>query len=292
MLDGATKARYEKAHHDKTRYSRYNDDKFTRHGGVPKEDASAYEDAPPGASPPFHHRGEHDVESIYWSLVCAILRVNPRGYRKARYATGVLKVTWNYLNSHEIPNAREGKIIEDARNRILNYPLSFWRELLPNEMRDVATLMYDVSRHIRSEYALWDWDDGKYDEAHLHEAFQRLILQYLANHPDDTKNVTLDPHNLRPNEIPSETTEARLGLESTAASSSKASADKTGSKTCEGKGKGMLEGSMQTEIVPETPLLDILLPKGKRGTTSQGGRSLKRLKDASGSTAPTRESYE
>ena len=63
-------------------------------------------------------------------------------------------------------------------------------------------------------------------------------------------------------------------------------------KTCEGKGKGTLEGSMQTEIVPETPLLDILLPKGKQGTTSQGGRSSKRLKDASGSTAPTRESYE
>ena len=73
-------------------------------------------------------------------------------------------------------------------------------------MEDVATLMHDISSHVCSEYAVWDWTAGAYIEDHLHEALQRLIFQYLWDHRN--ADIPLDPGYLRPTNPPPATPHA------------------------------------------------------------------------------------
>ena len=59
-------------------------------------------------------------------------------------------------------------------------------------MKDVGTLLWQISRHVAPEYVLWG--DGLQPD-HLHEAVQRLILQFLVDHKDP---IELELDYLRP----------------------------------------------------------------------------------------------
>ena len=70
--------------HGEERYERYNDKDGTRHGAIPPDMDQEFD--PP---PQFFHRPEHDVESVYWSMVSALLRVHPRALTAKRRQTQI-----------------------------------------------------------------------------------------------------------------------------------------------------------------------------------------------------------
>ena len=175
----------------------YVDTEQRTHGGLsPKEQGTKY--TPAELVEKYYHRGDHDVESIFWSMVCVLLRAKPVTYQAEKYATGLYSEVWKELLSHEIhEQPRDGnlQLHRDGRDSILDQAEEYWIGLFPPEMREVAILLYDMSQHVRSEYGLWEWEDGQYDEAHLHEALQRLIFAYLWKNKSNP--IPLDPSNLR-----------------------------------------------------------------------------------------------
>ncbi|TBU23612.1 hypothetical protein BD311DRAFT_673589 [Dichomitus squalens] len=173
------------------RYDRYNDDPVARtyHGGYPPN-PSDFDEA---NIPVFVHRPEHDVESIYWTMLYALLRVQPATAPRDRYASDASAYVWKILLSHRIPRDKSSPNAE-PRSHILNGWKNVWRRLFFADMEDVALLMWEISVQVRPEYALWE--GGKLKPDHLHEAVQRLILQYLVDHRD--KDIKLDPSRRRP----------------------------------------------------------------------------------------------
>ena len=192
-LEGEVKRRYEEMHSDNPRYEVYNDTGNASHGGTSAQDrgiSSRYLDR--SLISAFYHRPEHDVESIYWSMVCVLLRVRPTTFAKTRYAEGIHGTTSKALDAHEICDDDD---FTDSRHGILDYSEKLWRSLFPVEMKDVAELMFSISEQVSPEYGLWEWPEGKYRKDHLHEALQRLIFEYLYTHRN--KDVVLDPSGLR-----------------------------------------------------------------------------------------------
>ncbi|TBU63616.1 hypothetical protein BD310DRAFT_916793 [Dichomitus squalens] len=175
------------------RYDRYNDEPGSPkcHGGLPPSlDPDDFDDK---RKPRFFHRPEHDVESVYWTMVYALLRAQPAAAPRERYASESSANVWNILLSHRIP-AEHSRNVEN-RGNIINGLRSAWLELFDPIMHDVALLLWQISQHVRSEYAWWTWE-GNFQPDHLHEAVQRLILQYLVNHRDNP--IKLDPRRPRP----------------------------------------------------------------------------------------------
>ncbi len=158
----------------------------TCHGALPPN-----RDPDENTYPKFSHRPEHDTESTFWTSLSALLRVQPIASKREKYANHTLAKVWAQLHGHNIPNNPSLDI--DDRYAILGKNRGSWRSLFTDEMQDVANLMHDMAQHVCCEYALFT---GDLEIDHLHEAMQRLILQYLVDHQDQP--IPLDPEALRP----------------------------------------------------------------------------------------------
>ncbi|KAI0780118.1 hypothetical protein C8Q74DRAFT_1330518, partial [Fomes fomentarius] len=182
ILDGAALDLYVKAH-GQERYERYNDKDGTFHGGRPPTNSYNMK------CPAFRHRPEHDVESVFWTLFTALLRAQPKGIPLEQWAPDAVDNVWNILCHHTIP---ENGSATEAENRhgIFGWSLREWQSVFSPIMDDIAILMYRIAEQIACEYALWDGQDAMHVD-HLHEAVQRLILQYLVDHR--YRPIPLDP---------------------------------------------------------------------------------------------------
>ncbi|PIL28996.1 hypothetical protein GSI_09043 [Ganoderma sinense ZZ0214-1] len=181
-LSGEALALYVRAHGEQ-RYGRYND--RARHGAFPDNTEQQYMQPPA-----FRHRPEHDVESVYWSMVSALLRVHPKNADRETRADKNMVQTWDILLSHDIPD--QSSTSSDTRQAIIIKPYPSWEALFLGDMKDIGALLFKISEHVNPEYALWG--DGLHPD-HLHEAVQRLILQYLVDHKEP---IELDPEYTRP----------------------------------------------------------------------------------------------
>ena len=196
-LKGEVKRRYEERHSGNPRYDAYSDMGNTSHGGASAQDLGISWRSPDRTLiPTFYHRPEHDAESIYWSMVCVLLRVRPTTFPKTEYAEDMYGETWKLLDAHQIHNS--GSRWKDSRQLILDYSKEEWQSLFPVEMNDVAELMWNISEQVSPEYGLWEWPEGKYRKDHLHEALQRLIFEYLYIHHNS--DIALDPSSHRSKE--------------------------------------------------------------------------------------------
>lgn len=184
QLNGKCKELYERTHGD--RYDHYLDGPGMCHGGTPLD-----EDEDRNPIPAFCHRPDHDVESIYWTMVAALLRVHPDSADREEHASEPSAQTWGHLNGHTIPN--DSKASDDARDLILNYSDEQWTTRFDETMADVAALLHKMSGQVAPEYG---YVEGIPHEDHLHESAQRLLLQYLYDHRDN--DVVLDPEHHRP----------------------------------------------------------------------------------------------
>ncbi|KAI0356959.1 Aldo/keto reductase [Trametes cingulata] len=200
-LTGDAQELYVKAY-GQERYDQYCDDFTTYHGGIPEDGREdAWGSSARCRSLRFHHRWEHDVESVYWTMYSALLRVRPRGYVDDERTKDSLHRYWRMLRSHEF---LEGScqdcenLPQDTRTPLLDCDHDAFLKPFPPIMRDVARLLFDIAQHVRISYAAMSVLP-KYED-HLHEAVQRLILEYLVRHNDDP--IWLNPDELRISDTP------------------------------------------------------------------------------------------
>ncbi|TBU63619.1 hypothetical protein BD310DRAFT_808584, partial [Dichomitus squalens] len=293
------------------RYDRYNDDPVARtcHGGFPPTNNShprAIKEAP---KPDFIHRPEHDVESVYWTMVYALLRVQPAGAPVERDPSTASAIVWNTLLSHHIPGEKRVRS-QEKRHEITGMAKQEWLDLFHATMEDVALLLWQVTQHVTSEYALWKWE-GNFQPDHLHEAVQRLILQYLVDHRE--KDIKLDPRRRRPTtprsahqgDTPTPTQLSRLqatGVTGNHTRGQVGSGRGSAASRNRGRGKGSRyaanrKGSAQNNTAAGGPsqqsvhsreqaMTNEPVGNSKRKSSSKPSRSSKRLKTLSGEPVP------
>ena len=172
--------------HGQDRYDRYAEkDPATRHGSIPPTGW-------PTTSSAFSHRPEHDVESVVWTMLWVLLRVRPETFDDEReWTSDRVAEIWTIFRHHDIRD--NPAWVWETRQLIFNIDPENWPKYFPSEMSGVATMMSRILDQVAPEYAFWLTQPP---EEHLHEAVQRLILQYLVDHRD--KDIKLDPDNLRP----------------------------------------------------------------------------------------------
>lgn len=273
--------------HGTDRYERYSDTNATPHGARPPILFGVLK------VPEFCHRPEHDVESIYWSMISALLHVRPVDDKGEPEVWEDFAEAWQVLLTHRIPKANQG--YKDPRLLLLSQEETDWPKLFIGDMKGLGPLLSAISVQVRGEYALCG--DGLLSD-HLHEAVQRLILQYLVDHDD----IPLDPHNLRRIPLPETRTVTQLSKQVTnlgsdtgtgakrvtRGSTSGASGNKgTGSATKRKSATrhatdsdGNAGSSTSRARAPAAP--DAIVVDPKRKTCSRTGRTSKRLRNNSG----------
>ncbi|KAI0672314.1 hypothetical protein C8Q78DRAFT_741699 [Trametes maxima] len=193
-LQGTAKGRYI-ALYGEDRYRRYNDSEGTIHGGVPPPKTHSVRDLEALAEDiPFYHRWEYDAESIFWTMYSALLRVLPSGTSEETTETKetrkALRANWKLLYEHTIP---DGPDDYDGRAPLLHQKRRKFKQAFLPIMEDVAVLLHKIALHVEPTYAVMS-PLPPYED-HLHEAMQRLILQYLVDHQDNP--IPLTPGLLR-----------------------------------------------------------------------------------------------
>ncbi|KAI0649937.1 hypothetical protein C8Q79DRAFT_357576 [Trametes meyenii] len=195
VLEGAAKDFYIDLHGEE-RYTRYNDSKGTVHGGVPPPATTERRPLVKLAQGiTFYHRWEYDAESIFWTMYSALLRVLPAGtpeeITETKESKRNLRANWKRLYEHVILDGPED---EDSRALLLKHSERKFKQAFLPLMEDVAGLLHKIALHVEPLYALMS-PLPPYED-HLHEAMQRLILQYLVDHREDP--IPLVPGRLRP----------------------------------------------------------------------------------------------
>ncbi|KAH9903406.1 hypothetical protein C8Q73DRAFT_785988 [Cubamyces lactineus] len=182
--------------HGESRYNRYCDDLRgdTYHGGVRPSCSDADDLADVADALPFYHHPRYDAESVFWTLYATLLRVLPRGGVETEISERALRRDWAILTSHAIPDEGRLPVYRDQRNALLDSGrYIFITPFLP-EMQDVADLLLLMVKQVLPSYALMTSPPPFYD--HLHEALQRLILEYLVSH--EANPIPLTVGALRP----------------------------------------------------------------------------------------------
>ena len=290
-LTGEAKDLYVKAY-GQDRYDRFTD-KDTFHGGKPPA-------RQPKTLPTFVHRPAHDAESIYWTMVAALLRVHPKSAEREQFASEMVAMTWDTLHGHKIPV--QPLLYRDHRNVIFTFGENVWQTHFFPEMSDVATLLHDISRQLAPEYEFWS---PRPPEDHLHEAMQRLILQYLVEHRDQP--IPLDPDYQRPTEAQTpedkgKTKDTFTSTQNRGTSGSRGTRNEapatSGSRTRNASKKEPQTSSSKAPVVAGSSTSSrrsddrssmvstsstLTEADPKRKSTSQGGRRSKRLKAKQGS---------
>ena len=193
-LSAEARALYIKAHGEE-RYTQYCDDPDgnTYHGGT-RPHVSAVDALIELANKTvFYHRWRYDAESVFWTLYSVLLRVLPLNAVDTAKTASRLKKNWTDFKSHTIPDVDDTEGYNDNRMRLFTGGKLVFKSAFLPKMQDVADLLYEMAKHVLPLYALMSKPPPHED--HLHEALQRLILEYLVAHEDDP--IPLTPGVLR-----------------------------------------------------------------------------------------------
>ncbi|CDO68436.1 hypothetical protein BN946_scf184707.g17 [Trametes cinnabarina] len=171
--------------------SLFSDGPRTIHGGVPPLEMDEEIEAR-AQDLPFYHRWEYDAESVFWAMYSVLLRVVPvASPTETASSQKGLNKAWKVLYEHAIPD-ETGEI--DVRDLLLaESALQITPRFLP-AMKGVVSLIVSLAKHVFPSYAVMT-PPPPHDD-HLHEAMQRVILQYLVDNLD--KPIPLIPGRLRP----------------------------------------------------------------------------------------------
>ncbi|KAI0325369.1 hypothetical protein GY45DRAFT_1330391 [Cubamyces sp. BRFM 1775] len=181
--------------HGQGRHSRYRDnpDGNTYHGGIPPLSNDPEDLFELAYKTPFYHRLQYDAESVFWRLYSVLLRVKPVGSVETARTALALQQDWKDMRSHTIPEV-DGHIgYRDVRVRLFDNGKDDFKTAFLPIMQDVADMLFEMARQMLSSYALMARPPPHED--HLHEALQRLILDYLVTHESDP--IPLTPGVLR-----------------------------------------------------------------------------------------------
>ncbi|KAJ8482080.1 hypothetical protein ONZ51_g5593 [Trametes cubensis] len=184
--------------HGEDRYLRYCDgpNRDTYHGGVHPPIARPGDLRARVDSQQFRNRLWYDAESMFWALYATLLRVVPlEGAIETKESAKCLRYDWGVLEEYTIPLPL---IRRDCREQLVSEgDYVFSAAFLPG-MVGVADLLYAMAGQVVPCYALMD--QPPLLEDHLHEAMQRLILDYLVENQETP--IPLKPGSFRRPAVP------------------------------------------------------------------------------------------
>lgn len=146
-------------------------------------------------SPEFHHRPEHDVESIFWVLVYTLIQANPRRSKKRVDKTS-RSAYWQALGQFQNHTIHDNAI-GDNRDIILRAAPETLEAMLHPELRSLSGMLVEMIAHINPEYG---YLPNTIDESHLHEAMRRILLEQIVRMKE--KPIPLRPGEPRPGPPP------------------------------------------------------------------------------------------
>ncbi len=180
-LQSEIDATYKRIHHDDASKLRiFSDTNGTTHGGhLSLERRKRYKTNPSRQVADFEHQPFHDAESVYWCIVVFVLLAKPLNI-DVDVNSERLSGVWTCIAEHAVSSP-------DKRSTIISE--NKWAEWVHKDLLFIAELMDDLTCQIQPEWALLD---PAPDPLHLHEAMQRLILQYVYDWEKNNINVELD----------------------------------------------------------------------------------------------------
>ncbi|KDQ32500.1 hypothetical protein PLEOSDRAFT_153815 [Pleurotus ostreatus PC15] len=162
------------------------DDGPTRHGGVyTKEMERKHKKNRKLCKTQFEHRPRHDAESVFWCIVVFLLLAVPSGSAPEDPLAlddpdeFGLTCAWKCIANHEIGQDGTGGCTQSS----LTLKTFSWIWQIKSAQSGAS-----LSRHL--------------PPLHLHEAMQRIILQYIDLWKTQNKDVQFDTGRIRPAEIP------------------------------------------------------------------------------------------
>lgn len=157
-------------------------------GGAAPKDVSK-------TSIPFTHRPSHDVESIYWTLLLSLIAALPSGEPLEELVIGdrVMEAAV-FLYGHTIKNQAGGTFV-DPRSVILSWPAYAFEDAMHPKLQGIGIgkLLERLTQQVRPEYAFLDPAPPM---DHLHEAFRRILLEFIVEHGEDC-NIELNTEHER-----------------------------------------------------------------------------------------------
>ncbi|KAF7431131.1 hypothetical protein PC9H_006851 [Pleurotus ostreatus] len=132
-------------------------------------------------APIFQHLPRHDAESVFWVIVVFLLRALPLGQRpkKDKNMKHLIPV-WKCIASHEI-KSDPGSFPFDLRAMLLS---SGWEQNLHKQLGSLAPMMEELVEQVKPEYSHLPAPPP--DDFHLHEAMQRILLNYAIKFSGDS----------------------------------------------------------------------------------------------------------
>ena len=186
---------------DRSGLRAFSDDSTTRHGGVYTEEMEEkYERNRKLCVTQFEHRPRHDAESVFWCIVVFLLLAVPLDsppedplQLKDPDRFG-LNCAWKYIANHEIGTPEDSG---DSRLSLLHSPQ--WGTWLHPELAHAEEFLLALAAQITPEWGLIEPAPRIF---HLHEAMQRIILQYIDLWKTKEMDVKFDTGLIRPTEVP------------------------------------------------------------------------------------------
>ena len=166
-------------------YDKWCDDGDKYHGGQ-----SLGEEALKQPRPAFTHRPDHDCESLFWTLLHSLVKALPLNGPHGLHFSVRHYTLKNVLFGHSIE--RRAKV-DDYRGIILRWLESDLESTLHPGLqeRGLGLLLKQMAEQVQPEYA---WLEPKPRVDHLHEAFRRLLLQFIIDFESDTRgDIELHP---------------------------------------------------------------------------------------------------
>ncbi|KAI0076434.1 hypothetical protein K474DRAFT_1662954 [Panus rudis PR-1116 ss-1] len=150
--------------YSRTTYDKYTDKDGTFHGGRFSDDGTL----------PFHHRPDHDAETIFWVLFVSLILAFPAGTDDASPNSSFCYV-WGVFRDHTITQ------FGDTRALLLTHSVEKFKQALHPRLSSLAPLLHKLALQVMPEYALLSPSPP---EDHLHEAFRRLLLEHIVGMDD------------------------------------------------------------------------------------------------------------
>ena len=120
------------------------------------------------------YRPRYDIESLFWVIADVLIHSKSPGTKND-------ESTVDYVAFSNGGRARTIGVQDDWSFGVLNRGLARWKLLLHPALKLVAPLLSQMTRQIAPEY---EYLKSAPSRTHLHEAFRRLLLQFLIDHKD------------------------------------------------------------------------------------------------------------
>lgn len=144
---------------------------------------------------PFSHRPSHDVESIYWTFLLSLIAALPSGepLEELVIDNRVMEAAV-FLYGHTIKNEAGGTFV-DRRSGILSWPAYAFEDAIHPKLQGIGIgeLLERLTQQVRPEYAFLDPAPPM---EHLHEAFRRILLEFIVEHGEEC-NIELNTEHER-----------------------------------------------------------------------------------------------